>query len=190
MERQSTVWGSATHLCVVSPKYLVWLQIQELLKTQTALHNLIKRNRDLPVEVLAARNKEAQKGPTALQLPFILIQVGLPYHLQHASSYLPLLQVFELHHYMFLLLICHHPFRLPPMSSFVSYIVRELCVPVCCVHACMCTIFTRDTGCQSACITGTAFSMMSYSFQVAGCQTAVIGCTPLLPCNPVQLQDV
>ena len=49
--------------------------IQELLKTQTALRNLIKRNRDLPVEVLAARNKEARKGPTALQLPFILIQV-------------------------------------------------------------------------------------------------------------------
>jgi len=48
---------------------------QELLKTQTALKNLIQRNRDLPVELLAARNKEAQKGPTALQLPFILIQV-------------------------------------------------------------------------------------------------------------------
>ena len=51
--------------------------VQELLKTQTALRNLIQRNRDLPVEVLAARNKEAQKGPTALQLPFILIQVSL-----------------------------------------------------------------------------------------------------------------
>lgn len=50
--------------------------MQELLKTQTALRNLIKRNRDLPVEVLAARNKEAHKGPTALQLPFILIQVS------------------------------------------------------------------------------------------------------------------
>lgn len=50
--------------------------LQELLKTQTALRNLIKRNRDLPVEVLAARNKEAHKGPTALQLPFILIQVS------------------------------------------------------------------------------------------------------------------
>ena len=45
------------------------------MKTQTALKNLIQRNRDLPVELLAARNKEAQKGPTALQLPFILIQV-------------------------------------------------------------------------------------------------------------------
>ena len=50
--------------------------MQELLKTQTALRNLIKRNRDLPVEVLAARNKDAHKGPTALQLPFILIQVS------------------------------------------------------------------------------------------------------------------
>lgn len=55
--------------------------MQELLKTQTALRNLIKRNRDLPVEVLAARNKEAHKGPTALQLPFILIQVSLLCHL-------------------------------------------------------------------------------------------------------------
>ena len=69
----------------------VWLRtalltgMQELLKTQTALRNLIKRNRDLPVEVLAARNKEAQKGPTALQLPFILIQVSLVRRLQEAS---------------------------------------------------------------------------------------------------------
>lgn len=60
--------------------------MQELLKTQTALRNLIKRNRDLPVEVLAARNKEAQKGPTALQLPFILIQVSLVCRLQQASK--------------------------------------------------------------------------------------------------------
>ncbi|KAL3144543.1 hypothetical protein ABBQ32_004274 [Trebouxia sp. C0010 RCD-2024] len=56
--------------------------LQELLKTQTALRNLIKRNRDLPVEVLAARNKEAHKGPTALQLPFILIQANAESHVE------------------------------------------------------------------------------------------------------------
>ncbi|DBA90109.1 TPA: Transcription factor dpl-1, variant 2 [Trebouxia sp. C0004] len=56
--------------------------LQELLKTQTALKNLIQRNRDLPVEVLAARNKEAQKGPTALQLPFILIQANSDSHVE------------------------------------------------------------------------------------------------------------
>lgn len=102
--------------------------MQELLKTQTALRNLIKRNRDLPVEVLAARNKEAQKGPTALQLPFILIQVGLPCHLQHVSSYLRLLQVIKLHHDSFLLLICHYCFTLRPRSSCITYIVRMSCV--------------------------------------------------------------
>ncbi len=63
---------------------------QELLKTQTALKNLIQRNRDLPVELLAARNKEAQKGPTALQLPFILIQViGPACHMGYAPPVLP-----------------------------------------------------------------------------------------------------
>ncbi|KAL3155012.1 hypothetical protein ABBQ38_011536 [Trebouxia sp. C0009 RCD-2024] len=56
--------------------------LQELLKTQTALRNLINRNRDLPVEVLAARNKEAHKGPTALQLPFILIQANAESHVE------------------------------------------------------------------------------------------------------------
>ncbi|DBA78529.1 hypothetical protein WJX79_005295 [Trebouxia sp. C0005] len=56
--------------------------LQELLKTQTALKNLIQRNRDLPVELLAARNKEAQKGPTALQLPFILIQANSDSHVE------------------------------------------------------------------------------------------------------------
>jgi len=67
---------------------------QELLKTQTALKNLIQRNRDLPVELLAARNKEAQKGPTALQLPFILIQVICPAcHIGYALISLPILPV-------------------------------------------------------------------------------------------------
>ena len=60
--------------------------LQELLKTQTALRNLIQRNRDVPVEVLAARNKEDQKGPTALQLPFILIQVCLSARLLHCCQ--------------------------------------------------------------------------------------------------------
>lgn len=60
------------------------------MKTQTALKNLIQRNRDLPVELLAARNKEAQKGPTALQLPFILIQVICPAcHIDYALLVLP-----------------------------------------------------------------------------------------------------
>ena len=72
-------------LCTVRLRPALLTGMQELLKTQTALRNLIKRNRDLPVEVLAARNKEAQKGPTALQLPFILIQVCLLCHLQQAS---------------------------------------------------------------------------------------------------------
>ena len=57
--------------------HYVYFVPQELVKTQTALRNLIQRNRHLPVELLAARNKDAQKGPTALQLPFILIQVAL-----------------------------------------------------------------------------------------------------------------
>ena len=76
----SNVFDSGCWVLFISSAIVLAAQfvivVQELLKTQTALRNLVQRNRDLPVEALAARNQEAQKGPTALQLPFILIQVS------------------------------------------------------------------------------------------------------------------
>ncbi len=86
----NSIWLLALEPALLQASSLGCCCAQELLKTQTALKNLIQRNRDLPVELLAARNKEAQKGPTALQLPFILIQVICPAcHLAYALLDLP-----------------------------------------------------------------------------------------------------
>jgi len=87
----NSIWLLALEPALLQAPSLGCCYAQELLKTQTALKNLIQRNRDLPVELLAARNKEAQKGPTALQLPFILIQVIFPAcHIGYALISLPI----------------------------------------------------------------------------------------------------
>lgn len=50
--------------------------MQELLIQQRSLRNLVLRNREAPLEAAAAA-AEKGKGPTPLQLPFIIIQVGI-----------------------------------------------------------------------------------------------------------------
>ncbi|KAK9806797.1 hypothetical protein WJX72_003025 [[Myrmecia] bisecta] len=47
--------------------------LEELLKSQAALRNLVIRNKDVPVDMVKP-NPDLRASPTALQLPFILIQ--------------------------------------------------------------------------------------------------------------------
>lgn len=54
------------------------LHAQELLSQQRSLASLVVRNRDAPVEAVQAA-AAAGSGPTPLQLPFIIIQVSLPF---------------------------------------------------------------------------------------------------------------
>lgn len=126
----NSIWLLALEPALLQASSLGCCCAQELLKTQTALKNLIQRNRDLPVELLAARNKEAQKGPTALQLPFILIQViCLASHIGYALLGLPVSNIS---------LVLGHP---SPCACFAARlaVLAMLTVPWSCMnHKCGC----------------------------------------------------